>query len=66
VIAETIRSLLPVIIKHGIATAEEIRIDTLAERCRDAAARERCVAIGPSYISAWTRIQQSEQTNTTR
>ncbi|HLI07832.1 MAG TPA: methyltransferase domain-containing protein [Ktedonobacteraceae bacterium] len=56
VIAETIRSLLPVIIRYGIATAEEIGIDTLAERCREAMDRQRSVAIGPSYISAWTRI----------
>ena len=56
VIAETIRSLLPVIIRYGIATAEEIGIETLAERCREAMDRQRSVAIGPSYISAWTRI----------
>ena len=60
VIAESVRSLLPVITKYGIATAEEIGIDTLAERCREAMVREQSVAIGPSYISAWTRIQQSE------
>jgi SAM-dependent methyltransferase len=58
VIAESIRSLLPVIIKYGIATAEEIGIETLAERCREAMVSQRSVAIGPSYISAWTRIPQ--------
>jgi SAM-dependent methyltransferase len=56
IVAETIRSLLPVIIKSGIASAEEIGIETLAERCREAMVREQSVAIGPSYISAWTRI----------
>jgi SAM-dependent methyltransferase len=57
VTAETIRSLLPVLIKYGIATAEEIGINTLAERCREAMVSKRSVAIGPSYISAWTHIQ---------
>ncbi len=60
VITESIRSLLPVIIKYGIATAEEIGIETLAERCREAMVKERSVAIRPSYISARTRIQHSE------
>jgi ubiquinone/menaquinone biosynthesis C-methylase UbiE len=59
-IAESVRSLLPVIITHGIATAEEIGIETLAERCREAMVKERSVAIGPSYISAWTRLQQNK------
>jgi hypothetical protein len=49
-----------VITTCGIATAEEIGIDTLVERCREAMVRQRAVAIGPGYISAWTRIQQSE------
>jgi SAM-dependent methyltransferase len=61
VIAETIRSLLPVLITDRIATAEEIWIDTLAERCREAMVSQRSAAIGPSYISAWAHIQQNEQ-----
>lgn len=63
VIAETIRSLLSVIIQHEIATAEEIEIDTLAERCREAMVSQRSVAIGPGYISAWTHLQEGEQAN---
>lgn len=34
-LAETIRSLLPAIIKLGIATAEQVEIDTLAARLRN-------------------------------
>jgi ubiquinone/menaquinone biosynthesis C-methylase UbiE len=34
-LAETIRSLLPAIVKFGIATAEEVEIETLAVRLRD-------------------------------
>lgn len=55
VVAETIRSLLPVITQQGIATAEEIEIDTLAQRCREAVVHQQSMVLGPSYISAWTR-----------
>jgi hypothetical protein len=53
--AETIRSILPKIIQYGIATAEQVQIETLADRM-DAA----CRAIDPQWvgsrcISAWAR-----------
>jgi SAM-dependent methyltransferase len=53
--AETIRTVLPLILKFGLATAEEVDIDTLAERMRDEALRGRLVVRGPDSISAWTR-----------
>lgn len=56
VIAESVRTLLPVIIGQGIATAEEIAIDTLAQRCREAAVSQRSIVLAPDYISAWTHI----------
>lgn len=53
--AETIRSVLPKIIQYGIATREEVQIDTLADRmeaaCRDADPQW----VGARYISAWAR-----------
>jgi ubiquinone/menaquinone biosynthesis C-methylase UbiE len=53
--AETIRSILPKIIQHGIATAEEVQIDTLADRM-DAACRGADPQwVGSRYISAWAR-----------
>jgi ubiquinone/menaquinone biosynthesis C-methylase UbiE len=52
--AETVRSLLPLILKFGLATAEEVAIDTLAERLRDEAISQRLVLYGPNIISAWT------------
>lgn len=54
-IAETARSLLPLILKFGLATEEEVGIDTLAERMRDEALNGRLVVRGPDIISAWTR-----------
>jgi ubiquinone/menaquinone biosynthesis C-methylase UbiE len=53
--AETIRSLLPLILQFGLATAEEVDIDTLAERMRNQALSHRLVGLGPTIISAWTR-----------
>lgn len=54
--AETARGLLPLILKFGLATAEEVSIDTLAERIRDEAVSQRLVLRGPDVISAWTRM----------
>ncbi len=53
--AETIRTLLPLILKFGLATAEEVQIETLAERMRHEALSHRLVVRGPDIISAWTR-----------
>jgi len=53
--AETIRSILPKIVEYGIATLEEVQIDTLADRM-DAACRAADPQwVGPRYISAWAR-----------
>jgi ubiquinone/menaquinone biosynthesis C-methylase UbiE len=53
--AETIRSILPKIVEYGIATLEEVQIDTLADRM-DAACRDTDPQwVGPRYISAWAR-----------
>jgi SAM-dependent methyltransferase len=53
--AETIRTVLPLILKFGLATAEEVQIETLAERMRHEALSQRLVARGPDIISAYTR-----------
>lgn len=56
VIAESVRTLLPVIVGQGIATADEIAIDTLAQRCREAVVGQHSTVLAPDYISAWTRL----------
>jgi ubiquinone/menaquinone biosynthesis C-methylase UbiE len=53
--AESLRAVLPLILKFGIATAEEVAIDTLAERLRAEAVSRRLVMRGPDLVSAWTR-----------
>ncbi len=51
--AQTLVSLLPAIEKHGIATPDEIGIDTLADRLRVAAvAGDHCIML-PRLIAAW-------------
>jgi hypothetical protein len=54
-----VRTLLPVILKFGLATAEEVGIETLAERMRNEALSQRLVVRGVDIISAWTRSDES-------
>ena len=51
--AETVRVFLPLIEKFGLGTAEEIGIETLAERLRAETVRQRGVARTPILVSAW-------------
>lgn len=48
-----VRSLADVITKNGIVTAEELEVDTLDERLRDALNREQAVLLPPTLAGAW-------------
>jgi ubiquinone/menaquinone biosynthesis C-methylase UbiE len=51
-----VQTFLPLILKFGIATAEEVALDTLAQRFREEVTKQRMVVrIGMDIISAWTR-----------
>jgi SAM-dependent methyltransferase len=55
-VAETLRSLLPLMEQVGVATAEEVEVDTLAERLRgEALASSACIML-PPLVGAWTHI----------
>jgi ubiquinone/menaquinone biosynthesis C-methylase UbiE len=54
-LAETVRSLLPMIEKTGVATKDEVAIDTLADRLRAEVADKGAVAHSPIFVGAWTR-----------
>lgn len=55
-IAQTLNSLLPAMQREGVATAEEIGIDTVAHRLREeAVARNACIML-PPFVGAWTRM----------
>ena len=60
VTAATIRTILPLILKFGIATEQEVGIDTLASRLQEGIVSQRGVARGPDIISAWTRVSSHE------
>jgi ubiquinone/menaquinone biosynthesis C-methylase UbiE len=55
-LAETVRSLLPLAERVGVTTAEEIGIETLAERLRQQAVASHSVLHGPELVAAWTRV----------
>jgi ubiquinone/menaquinone biosynthesis C-methylase UbiE len=53
--ADTIRSLLPKMIEFGIATREEVQVDTLADRMEAAGREFDPQWVGARVISAWAR-----------
>jgi 2-polyprenyl-3-methyl-5-hydroxy-6-metoxy-1,4-benzoquinol methylase len=59
-VVDIVRTLLPVLEEHGIATADEIDIDCLADRlCRDVAANDSTI-LGGASIAAWSRVPSAE------
>jgi hypothetical protein len=53
--AETVRSLLPTIVAAGLATEEEVGIDTLEQRLADALAGVQGILRIPTLVGAWGR-----------
>jgi hypothetical protein len=53
--ADTVRALLPMLVKFGIATEEDVDIETLADRLRAEIVSHQGVARSPALISAWVR-----------
>ena len=53
-LAETLRSILPVLIRLEITTAQEVDVETFAERLRTETLNQRGMIILPA-IGAWTR-----------
>lgn len=54
-LAQSLRSMLPTIIKHGLATAEEIDIDTYAGRMSRDLRAAGGVWLSPVFIGAWAK-----------
>lgn len=48
------RTLLPLIQKTGVATPEEVQVDTLATRIREEVVAKKAVFVLPPFIGAWT------------
>lgn len=53
--AETLRTLLPLLDAFGVATPEEVGVDTLAERLRDELVASGGMGKPPEMVSAWAR-----------
>jgi SAM-dependent methyltransferase len=53
--ADDVRTFLPLILQFGLATEEEIDIDSLAERLRDETVAHGGAARLPVIVSAWAR-----------
>jgi SAM-dependent methyltransferase len=54
-VAENMRSLLPMFVRFGVATEEEVGIDTFEQRFRDEVTAQDGVVMFSTDISAWTR-----------
>jgi hypothetical protein len=54
-IAETVRGLLPMMEYYGVASAEEVMVDNLADRLRIEMTTAGAVSAAPCLIGAWTR-----------
>ena len=54
-IAHVTRTLLPLMIRTGGATAAEVDVDTLAARLRDEVVANDAVLVSPAFIGAWAR-----------
>ena len=53
ILAESMRSILPVLESFGIASAKEVGVDTLAQRLRDAAVSANAIVVWSPIVSAW-------------
>jgi len=49
------RTLLPVMVQTGVASAEDVGIETMAARLREEALTHRATMVAPSLVAAWTR-----------
>jgi SAM-dependent methyltransferase len=54
-VAQTTRTLLPLMERTGVATAAEVGVDTLAARLREEVVTADATVVPPPLIGAWTR-----------
>ena len=53
VAVENVRAAVPLIVGTGVATAEEIGMETFEQRMRDEQQKSQAVAANPMLLSAW-------------
>lgn len=54
--ANTFRSVIPLLERYGIATAEEVDVDTLPRRIREEVVATKRPVVIPPHIAAWARV----------
>jgi SAM-dependent methyltransferase len=55
-LAETTRAVLPHIVRLGLATSEQVGIDTLETRLQDEAVAGQLTVFSPRWVGAWTKL----------
>lgn len=55
-LTEILRSLLPILERAGLASGQEVAIDTLADRLRQHATANESVTFLPRMVGAWSRL----------
>jgi 2-polyprenyl-3-methyl-5-hydroxy-6-metoxy-1,4-benzoquinol methylase len=55
-LAETVRSLLPMMERSGVASAPEVDIETLEARLQEALVAEQATILPPSVVGGWSRM----------
>jgi len=55
-IAETLRSMLPLVERYRVATAAEVDIESLAARLRSESVSSRASIVAPPLVGAWARV----------
>jgi SAM-dependent methyltransferase len=56
-LAQTARTLLPLMERTGVATAAEVEVDTLAARLREEVVTADATVVPPPLIGAWARTE---------
>lgn len=59
--AQIVRSLLPLLVRTGAATVEEVAIETLADRLRQDSLKNESVTFPPRLVGAWSRLPKTKQ-----
>jgi len=60
-IEQLTRTLLPLMQQVGVATADEVQVDTLVERMRQEAVEKGCTLVTPPMVAAWARKTQGSE-----
>lgn len=59
-VTQVTRTLLPLMQRTGVATIDEVDIDSLAARLRDEIVERDATVVTPSLIGAWAQIGQAD------